>query len=277
MAPEELEERFIKHGTVILFKGGPMLQAVKVRGTARQREVWFAPSSRSSRVRDGAKLKASEVHTSEGVTHVFINVIGAVFSPRLAPGDPPSAMSFKVVSLQASSQAAELETVSLRAIIGGSMVGDSMNVGASTFFLSHVPSVRLQAHLDTPVGDALFGEVSLADEYPALYKSMRALGAAASATYSGAEVAAYPNGICSGGPVRSHGQLGRGGATGRRRAGVGADGEGIAGEDEADAPPLDGRGHETAASSRRQSLSAVLLPGQASVGAGGSGRGGGGS
>ena len=34
MAAEELEERFIKHGTVILFKGGPMLQAVKVRGTA---------------------------------------------------------------------------------------------------------------------------------------------------------------------------------------------------------------------------------------------------
>ena len=53
MAAEELmvEERFIKHGTVILFKDGPMLQAVKVRGTARQREVWFAPSSRSSRVR----------------------------------------------------------------------------------------------------------------------------------------------------------------------------------------------------------------------------------
>ena len=63
MAAEELEERFINHGTVIRFKDGPMLQAVKVRGTARQREVWFAPSSRSSRVRDGAKLKASEVHT----------------------------------------------------------------------------------------------------------------------------------------------------------------------------------------------------------------------
>ena len=139
MAAEELEERFINHGTVIRFKDGPMLQAVKVRGTARQREVWFAPSSRSSRVRDGAKLMASEVHTSGGVSHVFMNVLGAVFAPRLAPGDPPSAMSFKVVSLQASPQAAELETVSLRAIIGGSMVGDAWSVEASTFFLSHVP------------------------------------------------------------------------------------------------------------------------------------------
>ena len=119
-----------------------------------------------------------------------MNVLGAVFSPRLAPGDAPSAMSFKVVSLQASSQAAELETVSLRAIIGGSVVGDAMGVVASTFFLSHVPSVRLRAQLDTPVADTLFGEVNLADEYPALHRSMQALGAEASATYSGAEVAA---------------------------------------------------------------------------------------
>ena len=53
MAAEELEERFIKHGTVVVFKGGPMLQAVKVGGTARQREVWFAPSSRTSREGEG--------------------------------------------------------------------------------------------------------------------------------------------------------------------------------------------------------------------------------
>ena len=105
------------------------------------------------------------MHTSEGVTHVFMNVLGAVFSPRLAPSEPPSAMSFKVVSLQASSQAAELETVSLRAIIGGSMVGDAMSVDANTFFLSHVPSVRFQAQLDTPVGGTLFGEVNLAEEF----------------------------------------------------------------------------------------------------------------
>jgi hypothetical protein len=113
-------------------------------------------------------------------------------------------MSFKVVSLQASSQAAELETVSLRAIIGGSMVGDAMSVVlvASTFFLSHVPSVRLQAQLDTPVGDTLFGEVNLADEYPALHRSMRALGAEASATYSGAEVAAYAA-VALSGPMAS--------------------------------------------------------------------------
>ena len=137
------------------FQGRPHAvggQSETVRGTARQREVWFAPSSRSSRVRDGAKLKASGVHTSEGVSHVFMNVL-AVFAPRLAPGDPPSAMSFKVVSLQASPQAAELETVSLRAIIGGSMVGDAWSVEASTFFLSHVPSVRPRAQLDTPPGD----------------------------------------------------------------------------------------------------------------------------
>ena len=41
----ELEERFIKHGTVVVHgKDHLLFQAVKVRGAATAREIFFAPS-----------------------------------------------------------------------------------------------------------------------------------------------------------------------------------------------------------------------------------------
>ena len=138
-----LEERFLTKGTVIVTKDDVLLQAVQVRGSGRAREVWFAPSSLSRTVAAAGKIRASVVYSSEAVTHVFMNVLGAVFAPRLAPGDPPSAMSFKAVSLQASPQAAELETVSLRAIIGGSMVGDAWMSKWSCFLSSACQGVHL--------------------------------------------------------------------------------------------------------------------------------------
>ena len=77
-----LEERFLTKGTVIVTRDDVILQAVQIRGSQRAREVWFAPSSLSRTVAAAAKVKASEVYSTGGVSHVFMNVLGATFTAR---------------------------------------------------------------------------------------------------------------------------------------------------------------------------------------------------
>ena len=59
----ELEERFIKHGTVVVHgKDHLLFQAVKVRGAATAREIFFAPSDKSAT--KSFAVKPSELYSS---------------------------------------------------------------------------------------------------------------------------------------------------------------------------------------------------------------------
>ena len=115
-----LEERFLTRGTVIVTKDDVILQAVQIRGSQRAREVWFAPSSLSRTVAAAAKVKASEVYSTGGFSHVFMNVLGATFTSREGGAeDPANSMHFKVLLLPAPASAKELESIHVVVMLGG--------------------------------------------------------------------------------------------------------------------------------------------------------------
>ena len=156
-----LEERFLTKGTVIVTKDDVLLQAVQVRGSGRAREVWFAPSSLSRTVAAAAKIRASEVYSSEAVTHVFMNVLGATFVMRENAGDAPNTMQFKVVLLPAPASAKELESDHVVAMLSGAPVGQPIVVCLPGGFSWHM--YRLGRCRRRTLDSA--GQVQLAESY----------------------------------------------------------------------------------------------------------------
>lgn len=197
----ELEERFIKHGTVVVHgKDHLLFQAVKVRGTATAREIFFAPSDKSAT--KSFAVRPSELYSSGdngNISHVFMNVLGALFAPRTADDAPPSTVLFKVVSLQAAKESKSMEAVGLMTMVGGQAIGSAVSVGAREFFLSYLPQSALAARASALAGrgaaggsePGLLGHVDVAASYPELFKSLRAMGAGEAVQYSAGEVAAY--------------------------------------------------------------------------------------
>ena len=186
-----LEERFLTKGTVIVMKD-KILQATQIRGSQTAREVWFAPSSLSRTVAAAAKVKASEVYSAGGFSHVFMNVLGATFMTREGgAADPAGSMHFKVVLLPAPASAKDLESVHVVAMLEGSPVGQPIVVPAKKFFLEYVPA----GQVPVPGGDLgasdLLGTFDVAVSFPEFFSSLTALGAGAAVQYSGAAVAAY--------------------------------------------------------------------------------------
>ena len=58
----ELEQRFLQNGTVVVTREGALLQAIKIRGSSKAREVHFAASNKSSHA--AVKTKPSAVVAS---------------------------------------------------------------------------------------------------------------------------------------------------------------------------------------------------------------------
>ena len=197
----DLEERYLKHGTVVVHgKDHGLFQATKVRGSANAREIFFAPSEKSSS--KSFSIRPSELYSSGdsgNISHVFMNVIGALFAPRTGEDDPPSTLLFKVVSLVAAKEAKVMETVTLRTMLGGVAIGEALSVRAAEFFLSYVPKSALDARAAALASrgaggggeSEMMGFVDMSTEYPELFKSLQALGAGGAVQYSAAEIAAY--------------------------------------------------------------------------------------
>ena len=105
---EALEQRFLKHGTLVITQEGVVLQATKVRGGKATREIYFAASESSAHA--VVKAKPSEAFASDsvgGFSHVFMNVLGQEFTARVADGAADSnhgAMSFAIAGLVAGAK-----------------------------------------------------------------------------------------------------------------------------------------------------------------------------
>ena len=110
---EELEQRFLKHnhkhGTVVITKDGVLLQATKVRGSSKSREIYFAASDNSAHA--VLKVKPSDIFVSdreEGFNHVFLDILGQEFKAQLgqkwAQVRLTRALSFAVSGLLAAAK-----------------------------------------------------------------------------------------------------------------------------------------------------------------------------
>ena len=65
-----------------------LFQAVKARGAATAREIFSAPSDKSATKSFAVTSRRSCTHSSGddgNISHVFMNVLGALFAPRTSP------------------------------------------------------------------------------------------------------------------------------------------------------------------------------------------------
>ena len=181
---EALEQRFLKHGTLVITQEGVVLQATKVRGSKATREIYFAASESSAHA--VVKAKPSEVFASDstgGFSHVFMNVLGQEFTARAADGaaDPNhGAMTFAVAGLVAGAKEKAVQSVRLVAVIGGTAVGEPIEVEAGLFLRAYLPyglSAGAQARLDGGLlGVQGLGSHDMADKFPTLFQCLSTLG-----------------------------------------------------------------------------------------------------
>ena len=146
----ELEQRFLQNGTVVVTREGALLQAIKIRGSSKSREVHFAASNKSSHA--AVKTKPSAVVASDragGFSHVFRNIVGQTFVPRVdanAALGPPPALMFSVIGLLAEAKDKELKTVRLIASVGGSAVAEPIEIEVSVFVRTFGPAEDQPPH-----------------------------------------------------------------------------------------------------------------------------------
>ena len=193
---EELEQRFIKHGTVVVTRDGVLLQATKVRGSSKAREIYFAASENSAHA--VLKVKPSDIFVTdreEGFSHVFMDILGQEFKARPDVGAVQTdALSFAVSGLLAASRDKALKAVRMVAVVQGQAVGEPIEMGADLFFRTYLPhglaaGIRVRPSGGLPGGAGL-GEHDTHALFPTFDRCLEALGSG-NVLMSGQELAAY--------------------------------------------------------------------------------------
>ena len=193
---EELEQLFLKHGTVVITKDGVLLQATKVRGSSKSREIYFAASDNSAHA--VIKVKPSDIFVTnreEGFSHVFLNILGQEFKARPEVGAGSlDALSFAVSGLLAAAKDKALKSVRMVAVVQGTAVGESIEMDADLFFRAYIPhglaaGSRVRPHGGLPGVEGL-GVHDTQALFPTFDKCLGALGSG-SGEMSGKELAAY--------------------------------------------------------------------------------------
>ena len=180
-----LKERFITNETLVVWPDA-ILRAIKVRGTARLREIHFAGTFNASAA--VKKVYPADVHTGsgqeDGIMLVLPNVVGSRWATRdVFSGDDHGtvALTYAVSEILGEARGKQVSVVRLLAQVSGESVGEPIDVAVTEFLLKYVPLERTPfPRASAPKGADSAGDdgalVNLEEEFPELTRALAALG-----------------------------------------------------------------------------------------------------